>query len=398
MSNEKLIKSINDERQAVTEGNLKRAAELALNSDEGICVKDLAREFNISSNSARRYMLKLLDRDWVFPVGKVGKTVLYKARTPQTEENPEPHPVVEEAPKEDLMPVGHSGKEFEPGSYIPCTDQCKPGDVVWISSRSGEGAFFRYLIITPWEHKAMVLGIFEEGHPKLDLNDPYYCYIGQDPEKGVNLYADLRNNCQRGYKQFGERLMHVDQDLFDDVKARLARSMGIDRMKVKEADPDVIKLLKNKIAKLEDSNKKGAESVKKLLARIDGSKLEMDGARTLLNERNKKVEQLQEANDRQTETINELLAATRKDAETIKELEKRNVDLEKMVNELDDQLEKYEPATPAAPQQTAVFDNDLFTGMVIDSKVKETKIEMLEDQVKMLRQMVFNMIKGGGVA
>jgi chromosome segregation ATPase len=244
----------------------------------------------------------------------------------------------------------------------------------------------------------MVLGIFEEGHPKLDLNDPYYCYIGRDPEKGVNLYADLRNNCQRGYKQFGERLMHVDQDLFDDVKARLARSMGIDRMKVKEIDPDMVKLLKGKIEKLEESNKRGTESVKKLLARIDGNKLEMDEARTLLNERNSQIEKLQEANDRQTDIIKDHLAAARKDAETIKELKERNADLEKMVNELDDQLEKYEPATPAAPQQAVTFDNDLFTGMVIDSKVKETKIQMLEDQVKMLRQMVFNMIKGGGAA
>lgn len=399
MPNEYNIKNINDERHAVTERHLKQAAEMALNSDEGICVKDIAREFNISSNSARRYMLTLLDRNLVYPAGKVGKTVLYKAVEPKSEEQPANLDVQEvETSKEDLMPVGHSGKEFAPGSYIPCTDECKPGDVVWISSRSGEGAFFRYLVITPWEYKAMVLGIFEEGHPKLDLNDPYYCYIGQDPESSVKLYADLRNNCQRGYKQFGERVMHVDQDLFDDVKARLARSMGIDRMKVKEADPDVVKLLKSKIEKLEESNKRGTESVKKLLARIDGKKIEMDGARALLGERNKQIEQLQEANDRQTETINDLLATTREDAETIKELKERNAGLEKMVNELDDQLEKYEAATPAAPQQTTVFDNDLFTGMVIDSKVKETKIEMLEDQVKMLRQMVFNMIKGGGAA
>lgn len=396
MGNEKYINNHNEERHAVTERRLKQAAEMALNSDEGICVKDLAREFNISSNSARRYMLTLLDRNLVYPAGKVGKTVLYKAVEPKTEEKAEEQPVKEvETPKEDLMPVGHSGKEFEPGSYIPCGDNCRPGDVVWVSSRSGEGAFFRYLVITPWEYKAMVLGIFEEGHPKLNVNDPYYVYIGDDPEKGVRLYADLRNTCQRGYRQFGEKVMHVNQDLFDDVKGRLARSMGISCKKI---DPDVVRLLKEQL----DKAKAAVAAVSKDRASLQKDNNDQASTITELNNQllqaGSKIDQLQEANNRQTETIKELLAATRKDAETIKGLEERNAKLEKAVNDLDDKLEKYEPATPATPQQTAVFDNDLFTGMVIDSKVKETKIEMLEEQVKMLRQMVFNMIKGGGAA
>lgn len=353
---------------------LKKALEFILNSADGCSAKELAYELNVLPDTARLYAKDLLDRGHIYVSHQIGKTRIYKVAEGDALAV---EAAKSEASKEDLMPVGHSGKEFEPGSYIPCTDQCKPGDVIWISSRSGEGAFFRYLIITPWEYKAMVLGIFEEGHPKLDLNDPYYVYIGEDPEKGVRLYADIRNNCQRGYRQFGERVMHVDQDLFDDVKGRLARSMGIDRMKAKEADPDVVKLLKSKITKLEESNARGTESVKKFLANID---------------------QLKAANDRQTNTIKDLLATTLEDADTIRELKERNANLEKAVNELDEQLEKYEPATPAAPQQAVTFDNDLFTGMVIDSKVKETKIEMLEDQIKMLRQMVFNMIKGGGAA
>lgn len=369
MKNNQYNNTLHEQR----EETLKKALEIVLNNADGCSVKELAYELNVSSDTARLYAKDLLDRGHIYVSHQIGKTRIYKVAEGDA---PADKAAKSEESKE-VMPVNHSGKEFAPGSYIPCTDECKPGDVIWISSRSGEGAFFRYLVITPWEHKAMVLGIFEEGHPKLDINDPYYCYIGKDPEKGVNLYADLRNNCQRGYKQFGERLMHVDQDLFDDVKARLARSMGIDRMRVKEADPDVVKLLKSKITKLEESNARGTESVKKLLANID---------------------QLKAANDRQTNTIKDLLATTREDADTIKELKERNANLEKAVNELDDQLENYEPATPAAPQQAVTFDNDLFTGMVIDSKVKETKIEMLEDQVKMLRQMVFNMIKGGGAA
>ena len=395
MGNEKYINDHNEERHAVTERRLKQAAEMALNSDEGICVKDIAREFNISSNSARRYMLTLLDRNLVYPAGKVGKTVLYKAVEPKTEEKAEEQPVnldvqEVEAPKEDLMPVGHSGKEFEPGSYIPCGDSCRPGDVVWVSSRSGEGAFFRYLVITPWEYKAMVLGIFEEGHPKLNVNDPYYVYIGDDPEKGVRLYADLRNTCQRGYRQFGEKVMHVNQDLFDDVKGRLARSMGISCKKI---DPDVVRLLK--------------EQLDKAKAAVSAISKDRDDACTALNKCKRVNDELTGENatlknniegcrvqiENQKQTIHTSLEALHKESEEKKALQKHNENQAAMIADLQKQLETKE-AVVIKPK----YDDDVVLGMVIDSKVKETKIEMLEEQVKMLRQMVFNMIKGGGAA
>ena len=370
MGNEKYINNLNEERHAVTERRLKQAAEMALNSDEGICVKDLAREFNISSNSARRYVLTLLDRNLVYPAGKVGKTVLYKAVEPKSEEQPVNLDVQEvEAPKEDLMPVGHSGKEFEPGSYIPCGDTCRPGDVVWVSSRSGEGAFFRYLVITPWEYKAMVLGIFEEGHPKLNINDPYYVYIGDDPEKGVRLYADLRNTCQRGYRQFGEKVMHVNQDLFDDVKGRLARSMGISCKKI---DPDVVRLLK--------------EQLDKAKAAVVAISKDRDDARGAFEKCDK---ELKAANEQNSDLYKQLSDLSSDRAS----LQKHNENQAAMIADLQKQLETKE-AVVIKPK----YDDDIVLGMVIDSKVKETKIEMLEEQVKMLRQMVFNMIKGGGAA
>lgn len=354
MGKEKFMNDHNEQLHLKREERLKDLLEIIINSPNGMSAKEMAAALKTTADSARLYIKDLLARNLIAISHKEGKTRIYKAVDPASVKVIEEQPVKEvEAPKEDLMPVGHSGKEFEPGSYIPCGDTCRPGDVVWVSSRSGEGAFFRYLVITPWEYKAMVLGIFEEGHPKLNVNDPYYVYIGDDPEKGVRLYADLRNTCQRGYRQFGEKVMHVNQDLFDDVKGRLARSMGISCKKI---DPDVVRLLKEQL----DKAKAAVAAISKDRDDIRGA-FEKCGA--------------------------ELKAA-----------QERNANLEKAVNELDDQLEKYEAATPAAPQQSAVFDNDLFTGMVIDSKVKETKIEMLEEQVKMLRQMVFNMIKGGGAA
>ena len=374
MGKEKFMNDHNEQLHLKREERLKDLLEIIINSPNGMSAKEMAAALKTSADSARLYIKDLLARNLIAISHKEGKTRIYKAVDPATVKPIEEQPVAEEAPKEDLMPVGHSGKEFEPGSYIPCGNTCRPGDVVWVSSRSGEGAFFRYLVITPWEYKAMVLGIFEEGHPKLNVNDPYYVYIGDDPEKGVRLYADLRNTCQRGYRQFGEKVMHVNQDLFDDVKGRLARSMGISCKKI---DPDVVRLLKEQLDK-----------AKAAVAAVSKDRDDIRGAFE------KCSKELKAAHEQNSDLHKQLFDLSSDRAS----LQERNANLEKAVNELDDQLEKYEAATPAAPQQSAVFDNDLFTGMVIDSKVKDTKIEMLEEQVKMLRQMVFNMIKGGGAA
>ena len=77
----------------------------------------------------------------------------------------------------------------------------------------------------------------------------------------------------------------------------------------------------------------------------------------------------------------------------LEKLQKRNDNQAETIKDLQKQLETKE-AVVIKPK----YDDDVVLGMVIDSKVKETKIEMLEDEVKMLRQMVFNMIKGGGAA
>ena len=376
MGKEKFMNDHNEQLHLKREERLKDLLEIVINSPNGMSAKEMAAALKTSADSARLYVKDLLARNLIAVSHKEGKTRIYKAVDPASVKVIEEQPVTEEAPKEDLMPVGHSGKEFEPGSYIPCGDTCRPGDVVWVSSRSGEGAFFRYLVITPWEYKAMVLGIFEEGHPKLNVNDPYYVYIGDDPEKGVRLYADLRNTCQRGYRQFGEKVMHVNQDLFDDVKGRLARSMGISCKKI---DPDVVRLLKEQL----DKAKAAVAAISK--DRDDKYKAwaDCDKANNEL-----KAEVADMANTI-TELNNQLLQAGSK----LEGLQERNNNQAETINDLQKQLETKE-AVVIKPK----YDDDIVLGMVIDSKVKETKIDMLEEQVKMLRQMVFNMIKGGGAA
>lgn len=378
MGKEKFMNDHNEQLHLKREDRLKDLLEIIINSPNGMSAKEMAAALKTSADSARLYIKDLLARNLIAISHKEGKTRIYKAVDPASVKPIEEQPVKEEeAPKEDLMPVGHSGKEFEPGSYIPCGDTCRPGDVVWVSSRSGEGAFFRYLVITPWEYKAMVLGIFEEGHPKLNVNDPYYVYIGDDPEKGVRLYADLRNTCQRGYRQFGEKVMHVNQDLFDDVKGRLARSMGISCKKI---DPDVVRLLKEQLDKAEaavSAISKDRDDIRKAWADCDKANSEL------------KTEVADMANTI-TELNNQLLQAGSK----LEGLQERNNNQAETIRDLQKQLETHEEAVVIKPK----YDDDVVLGMVIDSKVKETKIEMLEEQVKMLRQMVFDMIKGGGAA
>ena len=382
MGKEKFMNDHNTALHLKREERLKDLLEIIINSPNGMSAKEMGAALKTSADSARLYIKDLLTRNLIAVSHQEGKTRIYKAVDPASvkpiEEQPVKLDVREvEAPKEDLMPVGHSGKEFEPGSYIPCGDTCRPGDVVWVSSRSGEGAFFRYLVITPWEYKAMVLGIFEEGHPKLNVNDPYYVYIGDDPEKGVRLYADLRNTCQRGYRQFGEKVMHVNQDLFDDVKGRLARSMGISCKKI---DPDVVRLLKEQL----DKAKAAVSAISKDRDDIHKAWSDCDKANNEL-----KTEVTDMANTI-TELNNQLFQAGSK----LEGLQERNSNQAETIRELQKQLETHEEAVVIKPK----YDDDIVLGMVIDSKVKETKIDMLEEQVKMLRQMVFNMIKGGGAA
>lgn len=383
MSNTAIMNDHNAQLHLKREERLKDLLEMIINSPNGMSVKEMGTELKTSAVSARLYVKDLLERNLIAVSHQEGKTRVYKAVDPASVK-----PIEEEAPKEDLMPVGHSGKEFEPGSYIPCGDTCKPGDVVWASSRSGEGAFFRYLVITPWEHKAMVLGIFEEGHPKLNLNDPYYVYIGDDPEKGVKLYADIRNNCQRGYRQFGERAMHVNQDLFDDVKSRLARSMGIDHCKDRSVVIDRLRNASDKqkeqMAKLREENEGLKQDLKNSYIHQDEYKKAADNATELNRKLSDENDKLQKKYLQADDSITQMYRECSRMSKELDEVKKENADLKQQISDISaKEIEVVQPR----------YDDDTVMGMIIDSEVKKTKIEVYEEEIKMLKQMVFNMIK-----
>ena len=156
-----------------------------VNSDKGASIKETAADLNLPAPTCRQLVKELLEEGHVYAIGKDGKAIIYidENRAPGAKAQSEE--VIKDR-DEDLKKCG--GREF---TEVKPAIHVNQGDVVWISSRSGDGRFFRYLVVTPWERKATVIGIIPEGHPILNLNDTRFVEIGTDSETGEALYADL---------------------------------------------------------------------------------------------------------------------------------------------------------------------------------------------------------------
>lgn len=385
------LRGHSDQLKAERESKIQQAYRLLVETENGMCVKDLSGELGVGSECARNYVKELLARDLVYVAGKDGKTMLFKANT-------SPKNLTEEESKEKIeeaLPVSPDGKEFDPGTFTPCGDVCKPGDIVWVSSRSGEGQFFRYLVITPWERKAMVLGIFAEGHPNLNLNDPNYIYLGNDPETGEGLYADVTNTCQRGYKQFGDFLMHVDKDCMDAVKNRLARVMQIDDICGKTIYKEIInddpkkdlaierlkKVIEDKM-KLVDEAK---DLEKDLRQQLNGLFMENVDLRTSCKEKDAKIAALKTQMDEMDQIRKDLQKRLEVQCETIDSLTEDNARLRQEM--LD---------TPVAEDEFSETDEKIFAALMsANADLEKDLKQRYEDEIKTLRQIIFSMIKGG---
>lgn len=357
--------------------------KVLVETEVGLSAKDLATKLNLSADVIRLYLKELLARDLIYVAAKDGKTRLFKANmSPKQQTEEEAKAKIEEA-----LPVSPDGKEFDPGTFVPCGDVCKPGDIIWASSRSGEGQFFRYLVITPWERKAMVLGIFTEGHPTLNLNDPNYIYLGNDPGTGEGLYADVTNVCQRGYKQFGELLMHVDKDYMDAVKNRLARVMQIDGICGKVFYRDVIKddpkkdLAIERLKKVIEDKMKIVDQAKELEADLRRQVNALFTENVELKTANKEAEGKVAALKTQMDEMDQIR----------KDLQKR---LEVQCNTIDELRE--DNARLRAEDEFSESDEKIFTALVNANTDLEKELKQrYEEEIKTLRQIIFSMIKGG---
>ena len=379
---------LHQERQSKIQQVYRMLAE----TEVGLCVKDISAKMGMSVEAVRRYMKELLARDLIYVAAKDGKTRFFKAnmspKPPKTEEEVQ-------AKIEEALPVSPDGKEFDPGTFTPCGDVCRPGDIVWVSSRSGEGQFFRYLVITPWERKAMVLGIFAEGHPNLNLNDPNYIYLGNDPETGEGLYADVTNTCQRGYKQFGDLLMHVDKDCMDAVKNRLARVMQFDDICGKTIVKEVIKDDPKKDVAIERLKKviedkmklvdEAKDLEKDLRQQLNALFMENVDLKTQYKELNGKAEAL----DRQVDEMDQI----RKDLQKRLEVQCETID---KLNEDNARLRQEMLDIPVAEDEMSESDEKIFAALMsANADLEKDLKQRYEDEIKTLRQIIFSMIKGG---
>lgn len=349
---------------------LKKILELLLNNPDGLSIKETAIDLKLPSESVRKYFKILLDDGSIKAVGKTGKTVIY-AHADSTA----PAAEVQELPEHI---GGRTFEEVKPAIHV------NQGDVIWCSSRSGDGQFFRYLVMIPWERKATVLGIFPQGHPALNMNDARFVPLGTDPETGEELFADISNTCSRGYAQFGEKLMTISAENLAEVKRVMARYhrmyLGIE-LATKDQSSDIWK------KRFDDLSRKLTASMNE--ASISGSKVV-----ELTNANDDLKQQLKAAYlecDEKKQAWEEMNTVAKNAMDHISELEAENKKL----------LEYNKALEEAAAQHVegdVIFTED--TKETIDSLL--WKISLLEQELKdknefitVLKQITFKSLKGG---
>lgn len=249
MTKEEQLRALNELKVAQKNEKIEKLVKTVLvNYPKGFNIKEVAADSKFSGFTTRRYIFDLVEDGRVQIIGKDGKSVIYILSDfltdKQEQEAKEKLAKQEEAAKEEPEKVC-AGREFEnPRSVTSVV----AGDISWVSSRSGNGLFFRYLILIVHSYKATCVNVFPEGHEAVNINDPNFIFVGEDPESGENLYADLTNVCQRRFSAFGERCMHISPEHMENVKNRMARLLKVDIHPV--GDQGRVKKLRDDLAKI----------------------------------------------------------------------------------------------------------------------------------------------------
>ena len=249
----KLSKYVMDKMDA-KQRKMKEIEEFILNSgDKGVTVKELCERFKTASSTTGKYVTELYKSG---VIAKKDSGYPYKYIWRQ-EEKVNDEDIVQELDDDKSVELG--GVELDVVIPAKSVDQ---RDVIYASSRSGGGKFFKYLVLTPWENKATVIGIFDEGHPVLNFNSTQFIYIGNDPETGKKMYADLSNVCSRGNMTFGKKVIKISVEYMDAVKYYLSRYYRI-KTNALDSSSDL------KVKELEDRLKASEETRKKLVSDLD---------------------------------------------------------------------------------------------------------------------------------
>ena len=248
-TNHEHLHALNELKVAQKNERIEKLVKTVLvNYPKGFIIKEAAADSKLNGFTTRKYILKLIEEGRVKMIGKDGKNILYILsdflNDKQEEAAKEEVAKVEETVKEEPQKVC-AGREFK--DPRPVTSVVA-GDISWISSRSGNGLFFRYLILIVHSYKATCVNVFPEGHEAVNINDPNFIFVGTDPESGEELYADLTNVCQRRFSAFGERCMHISPEHMENVKNRMARLLKVDIHPV--GDQGTVKKLREDLAKI----------------------------------------------------------------------------------------------------------------------------------------------------
>ena len=386
-------RDLNEQRKAKRQETIKQVSEAIINSgDHGMTIKEIAIQFRVSGNTAGEYISELYKQDLI-DYRKEGKTRVWTWAPPK-ETAEEAEKAEQEAFEiaEEVHPGGRIFEEIRPAHNV---DQ---GDVVWCSSRSGDGQFFRYLVMVPWERKATVIGVIPEGHPCYNANDARYVPIGVDPETGEELFADISNTCSRGYAQFGEKLMKVTAENMSELKGVLSRYHRIPQklVPVTKVDDDIWK------KRFEDLNLKLKASMND--ASINGAKVvELTEANDDLKEKLKAAylecdEKKQALAEMNTVAKNAMDRISELDAEN-ERLKFANESLRKTAEDLQAENKKLEEDAAQHVEGDVIFTED--TKETIDSllwkiSLLEKELEGKNEMITVLKQITFKSLAKGG--
>lgn len=367
-------KAYNDMLMAKKQETIKKVGEAILNAgDNGKTIKEIAIEFGVKGTTAAGYISELF-KQGLITCHREGKSKVWTWDTPK-ETAEEAEKAEQEAFEiaEEVHPGGRIFEEVKPAHNV---DQ---GDVVWCSSRSGDGQFFRYLVMVPWERKATVIGVIPEGHPCYNANDARYVPIGVDPETGEALFADISNTCSRGYAQFGEKLMKVSAENMCELKNVISR---YHRMAVKaEIHDDIWK------KRFEDLNRRLTASMNE--ASIAGSKVvDLTEANDDLKE---KLKAAYLECDEKKQAWEEMNTVAKNAMDHISELEAENKKLWENNKALEESAAQH-------VEGDVIFTED--TKETIDSllwkiSLLEKELDCKNEMITVLKQITFKSLKGG---
>ena len=383
----------NEAQAAKKQSLINDICEFIINGGEnGATVKELCVKFKISATSAYRYLDDLTHQGNVSCRREGHSKVWFWAPPKETAEEAEKAEQEAFEIAEEVHPGGRIFEEIRPARNV---DQ---GDVVWCSSRSGDGQFFRYLVMVPWERKATVIGVIPEGHPCYNANDARYVPIGVDPETGEALFADISNTCSRGYAQFGEKLIKVSAENMSELKGVLSRYHRIPQklVPVTKVDDDIWK------KRFEDLNLKLKASMND--ASINGAKVvELTEANDDLKEKLKAAylecdEKKQALAEMNTVAKNAMDRISELDAEN-ERLKFANESLRKTAEDLQAENKKLEEDAAQHVEGDVIFTED--TKETIDSllwkiSLLEKELEGKNEMITVLKQITFKSLAKGG--